>query len=386
MPVHYTKQDIVIPATFPRATRQSTRLPTDKLKLGCSVYSSDYSGPNGISLFMCHANGFVKELYEPLLDDLYEALEKKNVYVKYALAIDVVNQGASYILNEDKIGSDARWRDYWNDVVSAYYYLQSTDHPLTDLPVFGVGHSFGGNSILGAASINQKMFVSIVSIDSVVGKVMPPPEHKLSILTFNRADKWSSMEEARNKMGKKMLEKFDPRARELFYQYAFRKLPTAKYPNETSGVTLTTPITSELSTFTPLPIDLRPQEKPYVQFGPTDCFYGALPYVKVPKLMILGSMGLQVYPDFQEVYSEDKSFHFVPTEGSHLIPIEEPTFVAGIMAPFIATTYANWRAEQEADLADTRSRDFHPLYAKFFAPKVAELKQSMAKQKNSSNL
>lgn len=379
MPAHYSTDQIIVPATFPRATRLSTVQPTDKLKLACGLYTSSYDGIDGITIFFCHANGFCKELYEPYFDELYESLENAGVYLKYILAIDAVNHGASYALNEGKIGPDVRWRDFWNDVVSTFYYLQSNNHPVVQLPVFGMGHSFGGAAIFGSASINQKMFVSVTGIDAVIGTLTPTRSENLANMTFTRNDKWPSLEVAREKLTKsEMVQSFDPRVRELYFKHAFRPLPTLKYPNE-KGVTLATPVTSEMSTFIPLPVDLRAHadEVPYVQFGGRDAFH-SLHYVKVPKLLILGSIGRDFYRNYLETYGHDKSFHYVKAQNTHLIPLENPAAVAGPAAKFIAQTYATWKSEQKEDLKTSRPVDFHPLYKKHYAPITTKFKRKRA--------
>ena len=53
------------------------------------------------------ANEAFQELYEPLFDDLcYSLWHSYGVEIKYILSTDVVNQGKSYALNEQKLGND----------------------------------------------------------------------------------------------------------------------------------------------------------------------------------------------------------------------------------------------------------------------------------------
>lgn len=61
---------------------------------------------NGVTVIGAHANGFPKEVYEPLWDDLYEHLEAKGRRVRAIWIADMFNQGASGVRNETILGND----------------------------------------------------------------------------------------------------------------------------------------------------------------------------------------------------------------------------------------------------------------------------------------
>lgn len=50
----------------------------------------------------------VKELYEPLWEDMVQHLKSMGISVRAIWAADFASQGASYILNEDKIGDERK--------------------------------------------------------------------------------------------------------------------------------------------------------------------------------------------------------------------------------------------------------------------------------------
>lgn len=53
----------------------------------------------------------MQELYEALWDDLYEALKKRGQAIAGIWISDVAHQGASGLLNEDKLGNDRKSRN-----------------------------------------------------------------------------------------------------------------------------------------------------------------------------------------------------------------------------------------------------------------------------------
>lgn len=66
------------------------------------------ASPGSVTLIAAHANGCVKECYEPLWDDLYGALKDKHS-IRAIWIADISNQGASGILNENIQGDDRKF-------------------------------------------------------------------------------------------------------------------------------------------------------------------------------------------------------------------------------------------------------------------------------------
>lgn len=62
--------------------------------------------PGDITIIAAHANGFPKELYEPLWDELLKKAEQNGFDIRGIWIADVVNQGWSSVMNEDKLGND----------------------------------------------------------------------------------------------------------------------------------------------------------------------------------------------------------------------------------------------------------------------------------------
>jgi len=62
--------------------------------------------PGDITIIAAHANAFPKELYEPLWDELLQICKQYGFGIRGIWIADVVHQGQSGVLNEEKLGND----------------------------------------------------------------------------------------------------------------------------------------------------------------------------------------------------------------------------------------------------------------------------------------
>jgi hypothetical protein len=93
---------------FPRATATTQE---ETLKLAIKQYtplSNTNPKAGDITIIAAHANAFPKELYEPLWDELLKRGEKYGYGIRGIWIADVVHQGWSSVLNEDKLGNDRK--------------------------------------------------------------------------------------------------------------------------------------------------------------------------------------------------------------------------------------------------------------------------------------
>lgn len=91
----------------------------DELNIAVKQYVPlDYAPqPGDITILATHASAFPKELYEPLWDDLLEQSRKAGYSIRSIWMADVANQGASYCLNETKIGSDRKYPTLLENII-----------------------------------------------------------------------------------------------------------------------------------------------------------------------------------------------------------------------------------------------------------------------------
>ena len=81
----------------------------DELKLHIHQYIPDdgsASQPGAVTIIGGHANGFPKELYEPLWEDLYKSFKEHGQAIRSIWIADVDAQGKSGQINADRIGND----------------------------------------------------------------------------------------------------------------------------------------------------------------------------------------------------------------------------------------------------------------------------------------
>ncbi|KAL8755995.1 MAG: hypothetical protein Q9199_003229 [Rusavskia elegans] len=178
--------------------------------------------PEGaVTIIAAHANGFPKELYEPLWEALCRSSEKRGLHVRSVWMADVANQGMSSVLNEDKLGNDPSWNDHARD----WLYITNVMRDKMPRPIIPSGRpSNTANSLLTQMS------------------------------TFRR-DYWPSREEAAASFRKSQYyQSWDERVLNRWLDIGLRNTPTALYP-ETKGdpgaqpVTLLTPKHQEVFTF-----------------------------------------------------------------------------------------------------------------------------------------
>ena len=245
---------------YPGATLENQE---DDLFLHVKQYiplDQSHNQPGAVTIIGAHANGFPKELYEPLWDDLSRALRKQGQAIKGIWIADVAQQGMSGVLNEDKLGNDPSWNDHPRDLL----YMVNHFRKEMSRPLVGIGHSMGGNHMVNLAYIHPRLLTSLVLIDPVIqnGFAAAPDKSRFSSAqasTFRR-DGWPSRTEAASSIKKsRFYRSWDPRVLDLWIRFGLRSLPTAIYPNEHGGtdrpetndspVTLTTTKHQEVFTF-----------------------------------------------------------------------------------------------------------------------------------------
>lgn len=104
---------------FPRSTATDQN---EALYLAIKQYTPlDNSSPKpgDITIIAAHANGFPKELYEPLWDELLKISSQNGFGIRGIWIADVVHQGWSSVLNEDKLGND-RTHDFGCILTTSY--------------------------------------------------------------------------------------------------------------------------------------------------------------------------------------------------------------------------------------------------------------------------
>ncbi|KAJ3943403.1 uncharacterized protein N0V96_006328 [Colletotrichum fioriniae] len=231
---------------FPRALSRSQ---DDVLKLAVKEYipkDNPNPKPGDVTIIGAHANGFPKELYEALWQDLHaqSLLPTSTFRIRSIIIADAAWQGRSSTLNEPLLGNDPGWFDHPRDLL----HLINTLRP--PRPLLGVGHSFGGNAIVNVALINPRLFSGVVLLDPVISKWSSNAKGTIAAspaaASARRRDLWPSREEARKAFLKSPFYRgWDERVFEAWMDHGLRDVPTQLYSSTSSTNNPKTTITKD---------------------------------------------------------------------------------------------------------------------------------------------
>jgi pimeloyl-ACP methyl ester carboxylesterase len=192
-------------ALLARAERRRVRLPTLEIAL------LDWGG-SGPPILVHHANGFCKGVMALLAERLAPRFR--------VLAMDARGHGDS--AHPEAPGSYA-WARFADDLAAVAERVAALCG--VRRLALGVGHSFGGTSLLGAVRARPDLFERIVLVDPVAppggaeARSAPRREHVASMVerATKRRHEWASRAEARAFFaGRELFERFEPRALDLY--------------------------------------------------------------------------------------------------------------------------------------------------------------------------
>ncbi|KAI0169348.1 putative toxin biosynthesis protein [Hypoxylon sp. FL1284] len=405
----------VVPAQhvreWPRATANSQ---DDVLYLSVKQYvpvDNPDPRPGDVTILAAHANGFPKELYEPLWADLHaicssssagkgEGEDNEGFRIRGIWSADVSNQGYSGTLNERAQGDDPSWDDHARDLL----HLTNVFRSEMPRPLVGVGHSFGGAVLTRLSLLHPRLLSTLVLLDPTItafSSAPVGPGKSVARASAFRRESWPDRAAAAASFRRSPFYRaWDPRVLDAWIEHGLRPAPTALVPSDdpAAGATLRTPKHQELFTY------FRPLW-PYVQspsslsdgtstievdkdgapdFDPADARTATTPTGDASMFPFYRSEGGSVLrqlpavrPSVLWVFGGDSDLGDAPgrklkTEtcgagpgGSgglargrvaevvvqgrgHLFPMEVPALCARHAAAWIAPEMARWRAAQRA--------------------------------------
>ncbi|KAF2813251.1 uncharacterized protein BDZ99DRAFT_252107 [Mytilinidion resinicola] len=352
--------------------------------------------PGDITIIGAHANGFPKELYEPLWDDVLRRSKQFGFSIRGIWIADVAQQNASGVLNEGKLGNDPSWFDHSRDLLSMINQFRAQ----MPRPIIGFGHSMGGCQLVNLSLIHPRLFETLILVDPVVQRVSSAKGNWAPAqASARRRDFWPSRAAAEKSFKKsKFYQAWDPRVLDRFIKHGLRELPTQLYPTSTSTPTIPYPATSTTEpTLTPTPPQPRPvtltttkhqevftflrpnlspsppdrrthpdldaranPETPFYRPEPIQTFY-QLPHLRPSVLYVFGELSDLSTPEFR---ADKLSMTGVGVGGSggvkegrvkevlfektgHLIPMEKVGETAESMAQWVGAEMDRWRAAEK---------------------------------------
>ncbi|PYI12428.1 toxin biosynthesis protein [Aspergillus sclerotiicarbonarius CBS 121057] len=235
--------------------------------------------PGDVTILAAHANGFPKELYEPLWGELYARSKANGFRIRSIWMADVAHQGESSVVNEDLLGNDPSWFDHPRDLL----HLINVKRKEMPRPIIGIGHSMGGAHLAQLCLMHPRLIHSLVLLDPVFQRESTQLDGyemairgrqmitKTTQLSSYRRDIWPSRKAAAEAFNRNPFYRaWDSRVLDRWIKYGLRELPTAIYPLDESKtkeesddrpVTLRTTLHQEVFTFSRPNYDGPPGKK-----------------------------------------------------------------------------------------------------------------------------
>ncbi|PPR03106.1 hypothetical protein CVT24_012411 [Panaeolus cyanescens] len=228
-------------------------------------YTRPGSSEGRITLLLAHGAGFFKETWEPVIEDLFELDDGKSGHfvVREAWALDCQNHGEACTLNEGQLSGNLGLLTIW-DYADAFAtliksgLLEAKDGDRHQ--IFLCGHSAGAVGVTLSTSFfnppSRLPLSGLILIDPPISsKAMANQDSDMYRIiestTPERRDTWDNSDAAIAWLEKRIpWAMWDKRVFSIYVKYGLRPLPTAYYPDKTTGVTLTTHRLAENVAFT----------------------------------------------------------------------------------------------------------------------------------------
>lgn len=150
--------------------------------MSSAIERRDRPGVSPGHLFLAHATGFCKEVWDPVVAELRVAGWEGSI-----TAWDAPGHGGS--------AASAVPFDWWDTARAAVDLIRRPEYRP---PKYGVGHSMGGATLVMADLLDQGILEGLILIEPII---FPPPfqrieEHPLAIGAMRRRPSFSSPDEA----------------------------------------------------------------------------------------------------------------------------------------------------------------------------------------------
>ncbi|KAJ7784935.1 alpha/beta-hydrolase [Mycena maculata] len=216
--------------TCPQDARSA---PGTFLKMTAKRYSTRKSSANvdGITLLFGHGVGAHKEVWEPIIDDIFRLDTHK--CVREAWAVDRQDHGDAALLNSEELARnrpDGVYSYEWSEAIAAF----ACSPRLQGHRIVTISHSAGAISMVGSTKfidVENSPYVAMILVEPsmVAAELDPYTEGGIGPLTSAirvRRDTWASREAAHKWMGSRFpWNIWDPRVLRAHIDHGFKDTP-----------------------------------------------------------------------------------------------------------------------------------------------------------------
>jgi pimeloyl-ACP methyl ester carboxylesterase len=290
-------------AWLPDVARRRVALAT-----GVELALLDWGGAGPLAL-LHHANGFCAGVW---------GLVAAKLCGRYrVIALDARGHGDSSRPEGD---AAYQWERFPEDVVAlAEHLVGELERPRVAL---GLGHSFGGTALLGAASRRPDLFERLVLVDpvtppppaSAAARLRRPHTNALAAGARRRTHIFASREDARARWARRSLfAACDPRALDLYAVHGLRERPDGR-------VELKCPGAVEAAIFESASIDVAAWARG----------------VRAPTLFLWAKRGNFSRATYEKLAASMPAGAVEDVDAGHLVPLERPDLVVDAVERFAA--------------------------------------------------
>lgn len=279
-----------------------------ELESGLEIALLDWGGDGPLAL-MHHANGFCGAVLA-LLAELLSANYR-------VVALDARGHGHS---SKPEGREHYLWQHFRDDLGEVAACL-AADAP-GGCVALGIGHSFGGTSMLAASARRPGLFERLAIIDPILSGAPYPARHLTEAGTLEnpmaaaarrRRHVFGSREEALEQWsGKPLFADWDPRALQLYVDEGLRETASGEVVLQCSGET---------------------EALIFESGGSLDAWELAADVLS-PTLLVWamhGNFSREVYAEYVSLLPDAR---VIDADAGHLVPMEEPTLVAKMILDF----------------------------------------------------
>ncbi|KAK6981123.1 CN hydrolase domain-containing protein [Favolaschia claudopus] len=210
--------------------------PGNRLKMTAKRYFTKESAANsdGITLFFGHGVGAHKEIWEPIIEDIFRL--QRHSYVREAWALERQDHGDAAILNAKELARsrpDSVYSYEWSEAIAAF----ACSPRMQGARIVTISHSAGCISMVGSTKfMNERTspYIAMILVEPamVAAELDPYTEGGIMPLTAAirvRRDTWVSREAAHEWMASRFpWNIWDPRVLQVHVDHGFKATADGK--------------------------------------------------------------------------------------------------------------------------------------------------------------